>query len=183
MRHILALSRSIILSEHAVAVDYSMLGGLTFVWLLAGRKHAGPRFLLARHLRYQITVIIYDHKLLNGQSLDLVNFPLPVVFRIQGGKESVSFFVGEGTRICIFVIHIILHGYKKTVLSYDADLIFSEIAIVDPTICLVIHFSLPRKGRQLFTKFMNLVDTLNIMEYANPKGFHNVIVGLIHAIL
>ena len=47
IRQVLALSHSRIISHHVVALDYSMLGGITLVELFLGRKHTGTVFILA----------------------------------------------------------------------------------------------------------------------------------------
>ena len=89
----------------------------------------------------------------------------------------------EREKIHIFVLHIILHGYGQTILGYDADLIFSEISIMDSPIGLVMHVLLLRRGIQVLIQFTHLTDTIGILNYATPKGFHNVIVNVLQVIL
>ena len=160
-----------------------MLGGLTIVGLLAIQKHTGYVFLIARNIWDHIDVRIYNQNLLPEKSLDLGSVPLPVVFILQDGKENTPFFMGQGTKMRIFFIHIILHVCRKTIISGDADLILSQIAVADYPIILVIHITLLRRGRHVLVQFIHLTDALDILGYANPKGFHNVIVNIIHVIL
>ena len=82
MQHILALRHSSLLSQHSVALSYSMIWCFTILGLLADRQHAGPGFILLRHLQ---DYIIYNDNLLDGQPLDLDIGHLPFVFSLQGG--------------------------------------------------------------------------------------------------
>ena len=127
MRHILELRNFSLLTQQLVALDSSMLGTITLVGLIAVRQHTSTGFILAWHLWDHIFVSIYIHNLLDGQYLDLGSIPIPVVFSLQGGQEVTSLFVGKVTKICIFVIHIILHGCRKTILIFETDTIFGKI--------------------------------------------------------
>ena len=71
--------------------------------------------------------------------LNLGRGPIPIVFSLQCGQEVAQLFVGQGTKIRIFVIHLVLRGCSKTFLSCDTDLVFSEIVTTDSPIVLVIH--------------------------------------------
>ena len=103
--------------------------------------------------------------------------PIPVVFGLQDGQEVTILFVIQ-VKIPILVLHIILHVCRKTILICDADLLFSEITIKDSPIGLVIHAALLQRGGQVFRQFMNIKDALGLLEYNNPKGFHNAIVNV-----
>ena len=86
-------------------------------------------------------------------------------------------------KICIFVIHIILHGCRKIVLNCNVDLILSETLIAESPIGLIIHANIILRARQVFSQFMHLMNPLVIMEYAKPKGFQNFIVNIFNVIL
>ena len=64
-------------------------------------------------------------------------------------------------------------------LCCDVYIIFSEIAITDYQIGLVVHVALPQSGRQVIIPIINIVDALSLLYYYNPKGFHNFIVNLL----
>ena len=182
VQHILALSHSSLHVQQAVDLVSSIIEVINLVGLIAGRQHASTDFIIARHLWDYSSVRIYHHKLMFGKSLDLGSGPVPVVFRLQSGHEFTPFFVRQETKIRIFVFHLILHGFGQTVICFNADLIFGKIAILDFTIDLVIRVTLLLRGGKVLIYIMHLTDTLPIMEYVNPKGFHNFIVNVLHLI-
>ena len=63
-----------------------------------GWQHTSTSFLLVRHLQDRIAVTIYNHNLLDFQSLDLGSGPLPVVFIFQCGQEVTPLFLGKGRK-------------------------------------------------------------------------------------
>ena len=65
----------------------------------------------------------------------------------------------------------------------DKYLIFSEIAIPDSPIGLVIHVNLLQRGEKVFSQFMHLTDALGLLEYSNIKLFHNSILNVLKVIL
>ena len=159
-----------------------MLGGLTLVGILAGRKNTSTRFLLARHLKDRINFRIYHNKPLSGNYFDLGSSPLPAAFSLQFGQEVTLLFVGQGKKMFIFFVHLILHVCRKIALCCDADFIFSEIVILDSPIGLFIHVYLIISGRQVLSQFMYLKDAIYALDYDNPKGFHNFILNAFHVI-
>ena len=71
--------------------------------------------ILVRHLQ---DYIIYNDKFLDGQPLDLDIGPLPFVISLQGGQEVTPFFMLQGIKIRMFVIHIILYRCRNTILYH-----------------------------------------------------------------
>ena len=59
----------------------------------------------------------------------------------------------------------------------------NEIVITDSPIGFAIHVTLLLGMRQVFIQFIHLTDTLDVLEYANHKGFQSVIVNIFHVIL
>ena len=92
-----------------------MLGGIILT-LIKVRKHDGTGLLLVWYPWSCITIIIIRHCLLAGKSLYLGSVPLIVVFIFQVVQYITPLFMGQGTIVRIFFIHIILYGYWYTVL-------------------------------------------------------------------
>ena len=116
------------------------------------------------------------------ESLGFVSGRLHGVFSLQGVHEVKPVLLDKGTMVHIFVLHIIFREFWEAILCCDVYIIFSEIAITDYQIGLVVHVALPQSGRQVLIPIINIVDALSLLYYSNPKGFHNVIVNVLNVI-
>ena len=65
----------------------------------------------------------------------------------------------------IFIFHILLNLLWDTSLCSDADLVLSELTVLDSQIFLIKHVSLLRKRRQVYGYIVHLRNVLSVLDY------------------
>ena len=69
------------------------------------------------------------------------------IFRLHGRQEVAPFFAGQEATALIFIFHLILHGYWKSVLSWNDNIILRGLFITDGLIWLIVLTPLYRRWR------------------------------------
>lgn len=98
-----------------------------FYLLLVGWQDTITSLLLEGNPGGSVAIRICHHNFLGHKYFYLSRSLLSVVFILQVVQEVTQLFLGQRSIVIIFVVCLILNGYRKTILSCDTDFFSSEL--------------------------------------------------------
>ena len=88
-----------------------------------------------------------------------------------------------GTIALIFILKLILHGCKDSILCINSNNIFIELFVADVPIRWLKPSSLHQRWGKLIFQVVHLTDALRVLEDADSEWFYNVIVNIFDVFL
>ena len=89
----------------------------------------------------------------------------------------------QGAVFLILILHLFLHGLRKTVFISNVDPFLHELMNYHTTISLMVHIYLLDRTGKVFGKNVNTTYTINVLDYDYNKGILYIIVSIFHMVL
>ena len=172
----LATKNYYLLAKYAVPLISMMLGVLLSL-LFADWQDTSPCLILTRHPVGVVIVRINQRCLRGCKTIDMCRITFTIIFNLHGGHKVKPLFMGYGIIVLVFIIKLILHGCRESILSGNGNYIFSEFFVVGISTFLLKLPALHQSWRSVIGQVVHLVGALSIPKNADPERFQNVIMN------
>ena len=172
-------------SLHPYCTAYISDGSLNYLgsyFTLLVQKNFNPSLLLALNLGSHVYIKI-QHNHWVVKSFDLGRISFPIILILQYGQYFTPLLMVNGEIVLILFFHLILNGFRETILSSDGDLVLRKLTVSGYLIYLINHFSLLRRLRQVLLKIVNTKSVIGVIEDAYHKGLDYIVVNIFHIFL